>query len=650
MNLSTLAKNLGMRRDELVKKMAQFGFRLRTTATTDKISERKAKEIIKKIEREKRFAQEKKEEEKEAKETPKKILIPSVVQVKDLAERMRVPVVEVIKKLMANGVMATINEEIDFETAAILASDFGVECEEEKEEINKLKTEGLRKVLQEEFAKSGKNLKPRPPIITVMGHVDHGKTKLLDNIRKTNVMEQEAGGITQHIGAYQAKQKGKLITFLDTPGHEAFFAMRERGAKVTDIVVLVVAADDGVKPQTIEAIKHAKKANAPILVAINKIDKPEADPQRVKKELSDHGLVPEEWGGETICVEISAKFNKNLDKLLEAILLLAEMQEVKANPGVKAIGTIIESKVDAKRGVVATVLIQNGTLKLGEAVTCGSTFGVIRAMENFQGKKIDHAKPSAPVRILGLESQPEVGDILQAEENKEKAKEKIMRLKKVSLRHIKTLKKENKKVKKLNIILVTDVQGSFEAILNELSKIESETIEPQVLEYKAGKITESDVMMAAGSQAIIYGFNTLPTPVAQRIAEEKKVKIKSFDIIYKLFDDIKKELNALVEPEIRKFILGKLKVLAIFRTERGRIVFGGEVIKGKLQKGLKADILRNEEKVSSGEITSLQQNKINVEEIKEGKQCGLEFRGEGKIKEGDILVAYKEEVTKKIIK
>ncbi|MEW6407285.1 MAG: translation initiation factor IF-2 [Patescibacteria group bacterium] len=652
MNLSTLAKNLGMRRDELIKKMAGFGFKLRKTATTDKISERKAKEIIKKIEREKRQKAQLIEKAKEAKEQPKKIYLPSIVRVKDLAEKLNLPVVEVIKKLMENGVMATINEEIDFETAAIVASDFKIETEEQKQEVDMLKSLGVRKKLQEEFAQDKKDLKPRPPVITVMGHVDHGKTKLLDTLRKTNVVEQETGGITQHIGAYQVKKNGKLITFLDTPGHEAFSAMRERGAKVTDIVILVVAADDGVKPQTIEAINHAKKAGAPIVVAINKIDKPEADPMKVKKQLSDLGLVSEEWGGETICVEISAKFNKNLDKLLEMILLVAEMQDLKANPETKAIGTIIESKLEPKKGPTATVLIQNGTLKLNDPVTCGNIFGTIRAMENYQGKKIDHAKPSAPVKILGLESVPQVGDILQVEESREKAKAKISQLKKISLskRVLEKRKKLGKNIKRLNIILVADVQGSVGAILDELAKIESDQVEAFVLDYKAGKITESDVMMAAGSEAIIYGFDTPPTPVAKRLAEEKKVKIKSFDIIYKLLDDVKVELNALIEPEVKKIILGKMKVLAIFRQEKKRTILGGGVISGKFEKEAKIDVVRENKKIGEGEIKNLQQNKVNVDEIKQGKEGGIEILGKGKIKEGDILVAYKEEVTKRIIK
>lgn len=632
--------------------MAKLGFRLRTTATTDKISERKAKEIIKKIEREREEVKERVVEAQKAKELPKKISLPAIVKVKDFAEKLNLPVTEVIKKLMMNGIMANLNEEIDYETAAIVASDFKVETEETKEKADELRDLGVRKKLQVDFAQDKTDLKWRPPIITVMGHVDHGKTRLLDNIRKTSVMEHEAGGITQHIGAYQVKKEGKLITFLDTPGHEAFSAMRERGAKVTDIVILVVAADDGVQPQTIEAIKHAKKADVPIIVAINKIDKPEADVNRTKKSLSEHGLVPEEWSGDTICVEISAKFNKNLDKLLEMVLLVAEMQELKANPDARAIGTIIESKMDPKKGVIATVLVQNGTLRLNDVTTCGNIFGVIKAMENYQGKKIDHAKPSTPVRILGLEKQPGVGDILQAEESREKARTKIEKLEKISIskKSFEKKKQSGKNTKKLNILLVTDVQGSIEAILNELAKIESDVVEAAVLDYKAGKITESDVMMATDANAIIYGFNATPTPLASRMAEEKKVKIKTFDIIYKMVDDIKAELNAMIEPEKKKVVFGKLKVLAIFRREKNRIVLGGEVTAGRIIKDLHVTAMRENDEIGNGNLTSLQYNKVNVDEVEKGKQCGLEFQGGAKIRENDVLVVWKEEVTKKTIK
>lgn len=652
MNISILAKKLNMRSDELRKKIVEYGFRLRKN--TKKISDRKVKEIIKKIERERKEKELVEKERLRAQKIPQKVILPSVLTVKEFSEIINKPVTEVITQLMKNGVMATINEDIDYETASIIASDFGIETEEKKEEREILKEKGIRKKILEDLATEEKSkLKPRPPVVTVMGHVDHGKTKLLDTLRKTNVIESEAGGITQHIGAYQVKEKGKVITFLDTPGHEAFREMRKRGAKVTDIVVLVVAADDGVKPQTKEAIKYAKEANVPIIVAINKIDKPEADPQRVRKELADIKLLPEEWGGDTICVDISAKYNKNLDKLLEAILLVAEMEELKANPEAKAIGTIIESHLDPKKGPEATVLVQNGTLKLGDPVTVGDVFGTIRAMENFQGKKIDHAKPSTPVKILGLNSTPEVGDILQVEESKEAAKNKILKLKKVTLRKKYDLIKSKEKgegLKKLNIIIIADVQGSIEAILEALSQIESDEILLQIINYKVGKITESDVMQAASSQAIIFGFNTTITPIAEKLAKNKKVNFKIHNVIYKLVDDVKREMSKMLEPEIKLIKLGKLKVLAVFRTEKDRKIVGGKVTTGKLEKGSKVMIIRNGEKQGEGKIINLQSNKVDVDTVNQGKECGISIETNIKIKENDILESFKTEEIKKTIK
>jgi len=642
MNLTTLAKKLDMKVPELFQKITEYGFRLRKN--TKKISDRKAKEIIKKIERERKT----KEKTKEAsKKIPQKITLPKMITVKEFSERINLPVTKVITELIKNGIMATINEEIDFETAAIVASDLGIKVFEEKEETDLIKEMGIRKKLLEELSRAKKTkLKPRPPVVCVMGHVDHGKTKLLDAIRETNVIESEAGGITQHIGAYQVKKKGKLITFLDTPGHEAFKAMRERGAKITDIVILVVAADDGVRPQTIESIKLAKSTGIPIIVAINKIDKPEADPQRVKKQLADQGLLVEEWGGDTICVEISAKYKKNLDQLLEMILLVAEMEELKADPEAKAIGTIIESRMDPKKGAVATVLVQNGTLKLSDPVTISNIFGTIKAMENFQGKKINHAKPSTPVQILGLKAVPEVGDILQVEESKEKALQKISRLKKII--HFPKIKKEEK-IKKLNVILIADVQGSLEALISALNKIKSEEAKVQIINFAVGKITESDVMMAASSNAIILGFNTEITPVAKRLAEDRKVEYKNYNIIYQLLDDVKAKLEKLIEPKKIITQLGKLQILAIFRKEKGKMIIGGRVVSGKIIPKANFKIIREKKIVGEGKISNLQLNKVDVNEVSQGKECGLFVLCQTKIKEGDILEVWKEELIKKKI-
>lgn len=649
MNISTLAKKLGYHTQALRKMIETMGYRLRPTAS--KISDKKAKEITKKIEKlEKEKQAENLEEQKKAEKAkePKKLLVPQTITVKDFANVLELEVTDVIRKLIEEGIMATINEEIDFETASIIAEELGFKIELKKEEKDLIKEKGIRKQILEDLShEEEKDLKPRPPVVVVMGHVDHGKTKLLDVIRETNIIDTEAGGITQKIGAYQAKCKGKAITFLDTPGHEAFKAMRERGAKVTDIAILVVAADDGVMPQTEEAIAHAKNAGVPIIVAINKIDKPEADPEKAKRQLADLGLQPEEWGGNTIMVEISAKFNKNIDKLLEMVLLQADMLELKANQEAKAIGTIVESNKDPKKGPVATVLIQNGTLNLGDYVTCGSNYGKIKAMENFLGKRIDHAKPSTPVQILGLTSVPDSGDILQEEKSKESAKEKIAKIAKAEIKIKRNLTpEEERKIKKLNIILIADFYGSMEAIIDELNKIQSKQVMPHIIDYSAGKITESNVMNAQSSNAIILGFNAQPTAVAKRLAEDKHVKIYTFNIIYELVDEIKKQLSSLIEPEIIKTKIGKLSVLAVFRSEKKRKIVGGKILSGYLTKDLAIKILRDEEEIDAGKITSLQKNKADVDKAEAGSECGISIDTFAKIKEGDIIEAWKEEVKK----
>lgn len=649
MNISTLAKKLGYHTQEMRKMIETMGYRLRPTAS--KISDKKAKEITKKLQREEKNKEEQQvklaQEEKKAQE-PKKYFVPQIVTVKDFADILGLEATDVIKQLIQEGIMATINEEIDFETAAIIAEELGFKIELKREKSDLIKEKGIRKQILEDLSREeAKDLKPRPPVVVVMGHVDHGKTKLLDMIRETNIIATEAGEITQKIGAYQAKCKGKAITFLDTPGHEAFKAMRERGAKVTDLAILVVAADDGVMPQTEEAIAHARNAGVPIIVAINKIDKPGADPEKVKRQLADLGLQPEDWGGDTIMVEISAKFNKNIDKLLEMVLLQAEILELKANPESPAIGTIVESNKDPKKGPVATVLIQNGTLNLGDYVTCGSIYGKIKAMENFLGKKIDHAKPSTPVQILGLIAVPDSGDILQEEKSQATAKEKIAKIAKAEIKIKKNLTpEEERKIKKLNIILVADFYGSLEAIIEELNKITSKQVMPQIIDYDAGKITESNVMNAQSSNAVIFGFNAIPTPVAKRLAEDKHVKILTYDIIYELIDEIKKQLSNLIEPEVIKTKIGKLNVLAVFRSEKKRKIVGGKVLSGYLTKDLTVKVLRGEEEIGTGKITSLQKNKADVEKCEAGSECGLSIDTFAKIKEGDTVEAWKEEVKK----
>lgn len=628
---------------ELMKKINSYGFKLRNN--TKKISDRKAKEIIKKVERERRDLANKKEE---VYELPEKIALSSSITVKEFSEKLNMPVTKVIPELMKNGIMATINEEIDYETAAIIAEEMGVKVEEHREEKDVLKEEGIRKkIIKQLKDEKDSNLKPRPPVVCVLGHVDHGKTTLLDAIRETNIAEGESGGITQHIGAYQAKIKGKNITFLDTPGHEAFSAMRERGAKVTDIAILVVAADDSVQSQTKEAINHIKKAKIPMIVAINKIDKPEADIEKTKKQLADHDVLTEEWGGDTVCVEISAKQKLNLDKLLEAILLVSEMEELKASPDIRAIGTIIESNMDSNQGPVATVLVQNGTLKLNDPITVFGILGTIKSMEDFQGRKIDYAKPSTPVRILGLEKVSEVGDILQVEESKDEAKKKVSGYKKISNISKKYKSKEDSKGKTLNIIVAADVQGSLEAIISEFNKINIEGVNLQIVNFKVGKISESDVMMASSSNSHILGFNTTITSVAKRMAEDRKVDVKTYKIIYEMLDELKVKLESMVEIELELAKIGKLEVLAIFRTEKDKIIIGGRVISGIMKKGVKIKVIRENNIIGEGKLLNLQANKKDTSEVESGKECGITFSGHTKIKEGDVLEAYEEKEVKK---
>ena len=635
LNLSNIAKELKMTNLELREQATRAGFKLK--ASVRKIDERTAAKMVKAIK------VQIEEETKKVKEAPKakikKITIPQTVSVREFAQKLGLPVTDVIRQLMNYGVMATINEEIDFDTASITASHFGIQVEKEKAEV--LKEIGVRKKLKEEFAKKGLKLKERAPVVVVIGHVDHGKSTLLENIQKISITAKEFGGITQHIGAYQIKHKGKPITFLDTPGHEAFTAMRERGAKVTDLAVLVVAADDGVMPQTIEAIRHTKKYNLPIIVAINKIDKPGADLKKVKKQLADQGILVEDYGGNVISVEVSAKQGKNLNKLLNTILLLAEMEELKAEFDVPALGTVIECQMDHERGPVATVLVQNGTLKIGDAVTCGKTFGLIKHLEDFLGKKIAEAKPSTPVKILGIESVPELGDVLCVEKNKEQAKAKIAKLKRFAPHLPQAQKIKGRKL--LNLIVKADVSGSLDAILGALASLETPKVAPQIVHFEVGKITESDVMQAVSSNAMILGFNVEINPVAKRLAQDEKVNYKIYKVIYELIEDIKKILGQMVELEIKIVKLGKIKILAVFRTEAKRVVVGGKVISGKLEKNTKVNVFRAEEKIGQGKLINLQINKVNVSTVEAGKECGLEFEGGIKIKEGDVLEAWQEE-------
>lgn len=570
------------------------------------------------------------------------IELPSVLTVRQFAEELKLPVTQVISKLVQNGVMATINELIDFDTMAIIADELGFEArvKVEKEEGGKPQTP------------IKKNLKPRPPVVTVMGHVDHGKTRLLDAIRHTDVVATESGGITQHIGAYQVtvrpkkEKKDRLITFLDTPGHEAFSAMRAHGANITDVAVLVVAANDGVKPQTIEAYSHAKVAKVPIVVAINKIDLPDADIEKTKRQLADIGLLPEGWGGDVPMVEVSAKLEQNIAQLLEMILLVADLKGLKADPKLPAAGVVIESHMQAGRGPIATVLVQEGTLHLGEPLVIGQTYGKIRIMENYLAKKIREAGPATPIRIAGLQDLPDFGDRFIAVESEKVAKElvktKTIKRKVLSIGELSKDIKEGK-VKELKIVLKADVTGSLEAIENSLKNISTEEVKINVIHKGVGDITESDINMAVASAALVIGFRVKTPTDVLNLAHREKVKISIYEIIYQLLDDLTAALSGLLEPEIMEAELGRLEVLAVFRVTKTEKIVGGKIISGKIVNGAEVRIVRDKETIGLGKIVNLQQNKKDTSEVLENFEAGLKIETPTKIIVGDSLECFRKE-------
>ena len=570
------------------------------------------------------------------------VLYKEDMTVSTLAEILGVSTTEVIKKLMKLGVMATINYPLSFEVAELVVIDYGKELKEaESSDISNFE--------KYEISDNEENLTNRPPIVTVMGHVDHGKTSLLDKIRQTDVVSGEAGGITQAIGAYQVECNGKKITFIDTPGHEAFTEMRARGASVTDIAIIIVAADDGVKPQTKEAIDHAKAAKVPIIVAINKIDKPDANIERVMTELSEYGLTPEVWGGDTIFNNISCKTGEGIDKLLENILLVSEMAELKANAKRYAIGTVIESRLDKKTGVVASVLVQNGTLRLGDPIVVGESFGKIRSLKNDKGIEITEAEPSMPVEITGISEVPSAGDKFMAFETEKQAKSIAERRKERNKN-----KDTNKKgmsldelfgaiqsgVKEINVVLKTDVNGSLEAIKQSLSKINVDGVKVTVIRGGVGTITESDVVLANASRAIIIGFNVRPTSSVIDIAKEYNVDIKLYDIIYKMIEDIEAAMKGLLEPEYEEVVIGEVEIRQLFKFSKVGIIAGSYVKSGVIKNGANARVIRDGIVLANTKVKSLQREKDQVKEVAKGMECGVTLENYQDIKENDIIEVY----------
>jgi translation initiation factor IF-2 len=579
-----------------------------------------------------------------------KILLPVSLTVRELATRIEASPIQIIKILMANGVMANINQQIDFETAAVVATEMGFEAAPEVlealEEKDTSEVPLWRRLIADE---SPAMLTNRPPVVTILGHVDHGKTTLLDAIRHTNVAGGEAGGITQHIGAYQVEHKGKLITFLDTPGHAAFTAMRARGAQGADIVVLVVAANDGVMPQTREAVAHAKAARVPIVVALNKIDRPDANPDFVKHQLADIGLVPDDWDGSTIVVPVSAKQKKGIDDLLEAVLLVSDAIDIRANPTGRVIGTVVESELDRAKGVIATLLIQNGSLQLGDVVVAGTAYGRLKAITDFRGRKIRKAGPSTPVSVMGLNDVPQAGDLFQVVPSDREARalvEERKQTEQVTQTAPKTTLEElfdrfqAGDVKELRLIIKADVQGSLEPIITSLNELSKGDIAINILHSGTGAIGENDVMLAAASKAIIVGFNVQAESNALRLADSEGVSVRIYDIIYRLTEDIEKALKGMLTPEYREVVSGRADVLAVFHVSKMGNIAGCKVTNGELHRNGRVRVIREEQVIFNGEIASLKREKEDVREVRHGFECGVGVKGFTDFQIGDSLECY----------
>ena len=578
--------------------------------------------------------------------------LPQSLTVRYLADLLQVNAIQIIKQLMRNGIMANINQVLDYEAAAAVATDQGYEVQL-KARKGQRSADTIKEIRERQLqAEEGGNLQPRPPVVTVMGHVNHGKTRLLDAIRHTNVMDGEAGGITQHIGAYQVAVNEQKITFLDTPGHEAFTAMRAHGAQITDVTILVVAADDGVMPQTLEAMNHARAAKVPIVVAINKIDKANANVDLVKQQLADAGLLIEEWGGEIVCVQISAKEKTGIPELLENLLLVAEMEEIKADPSQPADGVVIEAEMDKSRGPMATVLVQTGTLGQGDTVVVGTTWGRVRAMFNDVGKRIRKAGPSVPAEILGLGSVPQVGDILTVVANERQAQSLVdkhkLEMEQESALAVRSVRLSNLfeqvssgRVKELNVILKTDVQGSIEPVRDSLEHLATDEVQVRIIHSGTGNITESDVMLAIASRGLVIGFNVSAEEGARRLSATKGIDVRYYDVIYSLVDDVDKALKGMLEPTYAEVIEGRAEVRAVFSTAKGKQVAGAYVSEGKISRNASARVRRGGEVVSESTVSSLKRFKDDVREVAAGYECGVGVKDFNEFQVGDTLEFFR---------
>ncbi len=652
MNITELARLLRISPQELRDLLPQLGFAIGQKAI--KVDNNTAKKIIKnwpyfrrQLEQ-KREAENRKKQDEVLPKEKKTIVIPRVITVRAYAELAGIPINRVLAELMKNGVFTSINEKIDFDTATIIGDglNLDVQLAEAKLEDNDKEDRKLATILSKE---DKKDLTARPPVIVVMGHVDHGKTKLLDSIRQTDVVAGEAGGITQHIGAYQIIRKDQIITFIDTPGHEAFTAMRSRGARVADIAILVVAADDGVKPQTTEAFRIIEAAKIPYIVAINKIDKPTADINKTKQELSTKlNITPEDWGGKILCVPISAKEGTGIEELLDMVLLVAETESttLKANSDAAAAGTVIESNVDKAAGPLATILVQNGTLRIGDQLCFNEViYGKVKALKNYKGEDIPEAGPAVPAKILGLKISPAVGDILNVGEGE---KVKIKKIKTSSqatdvIPIINTEEGKDDKTPKVNVIIKTDFLGSAEAIEESLLKLNNEKVKVKIISKGLGYITEGDIKRAEDSGAKILGFNVRLSPAVETLIREKQVTVQIFSIIYDLIKYVKEEMQLLVKPEINRIELGRLKVLAVFRTENNSQILGGKVLDGVIKNNSLIDVKRGDDYIISGRLTRLQSGKQDVDEVEKDQEAGLRYEGEPMVQADDILQIYREE-------